>query len=744
MLPDNTFSDTAHIAGFTFPVKTPAPVDKLQDWELGGVGLNDPSQGLMVKVWHCLLEIDRDTGVGSVYVEAPGWPKDFLFSGAGISEVAMAFDQNMNPFIAYMQGADAKIYWYDPTATAMVHTTLPAGSYDLRCSLDDKRQFNVGDSDIILSYIRAGTLYMRYQRDRYAVEYTLKTGIGSTANLVSMAMNAGSRMQWRLRNYARMDDPNALIQVEPFLADVVGDLCRRSGLRPDQFDVNELYDDVVPGLRVASDEGYHEQIDWLRDMFIFDKANIDKKVHFRKRNRDVVARIPYSDLVATSPQTLQATLADEQKLPREININHIDPDGGYAKNKQTAARRSNLVNARKKETIDSQLVLTADQAATVALTKLKMYWGELVDYKFSTTLKYTALTPTCVIEVEDAKGVWHRMQIRERNEDGKIIEWEATQHGGQRVYGSKVYGNALKPPTSTTPGLVGPTRLELLNLPALATREDELGLYIAAAGATAAWSGYQLLYSIDEGTTYTEAFTVTSPSLLGDTLTQLEEEPAGYVYPSSQTVEVLVNYPLQSVSYDQLMLRKNLCVIGDELLQYQTAELLEMVGPLYRYRLSGLLRGRLYMPAETWPAGTRFVFIDGTVVFAPVERAYLGMDLWYKAVSLGHNVDETTPLAYLYEDGVSQREFPVSNVQAVRVGGDVTVSWIGAARFGFDTAPYHSKYFRGYRVKFSNGHTIDTMAEVAVYPAAPAGVTVQVCALNEITGEGPPSPAIPT
>ena len=745
MIPDNDLSDTALISGFSFPVKGPSPEDTLQDWELAGVALNDSSQGLLVKLWHGVLQINKETGVGSVYVEAPSVPLTFLFSGVGITEIALSFDQNMNPFVAYMQGGDAKIYWYDPTVPGMTHTTLPAGCYDLRCTLDDKRRFNVGDSDIVLSYIRAGVLYMRYQRDRYLVEYTLKTGIGSNARLVSMAMNNGSRMQWRLRNYERTDDPNALIQVEPFLADVVFDLCRRSGLKPEQIDVNELYDDVVPGMLVSSEEGYHEQIDWLRDMFMFDKAVYDKKVNWRKRNREPVAWIPYSDLVATSPVALEDKLADEQKLPREININHIDPDGGYAKNKQTAARRSNLVNTRKKETIDSQLVLTADQAATVALTKLKVYWNELIDFKFSTTLKYTRLTVTDVVMVEDAKGVWHRMRLVERDEDGKIIEWQAKQDGGSRAYGTKVYGNALPPPTSTTPGLVGETRFEILNLPALTDASDELGLFLAACGETTAWNGYQLLFSIDQGVTYTEAFSADTPSVIGDTLTKLEAEPAGYTYPSAQTVEVLVNYPLESVSYDQLMMRKNLCVIGDELMQFQTADLIEKIGERFRYRLSGLLRGRFYMEAETWDAGIRFVLIDPTVVFAPVQRSYLGMDLWYKAVSFGHSVDETTPVAYLYDEGISQREFPVSNVEAERDGSNnVTVTWVGAARLGFDTTPYHSKYFRGYRVKFSNGHTIDTMSLTATYNAAPGGVTVQVCALNEITGEGPYSTAIAT
>lgn len=739
MIPENSVSDNSVHAPFSDTVR--GAVEYRTDYETGGVALNDGSEGMQVKLWTLRVVNDYK----EVQVSAPGVPWTTLFTRANVIEQAsLAFDNNMNPFVTFVEESGAAyMYWFDSLDSTQKFSALAGGVVDPRCCVDDRRATQVENSDIVLAYLRAGSLYVRYQRERYQTEHLMQAGLGTAARLVDVGMNRGLRFQWWLRNANPV--AGAAVFVEPFLGDVVKDLCIRSGLSPSQVNVQELYEDFVPGMLVSSEEGYSEQIDWLRDMFMFDKAVYDKKVNWRKRNREPVAWIPYSDLVATSPVALEDTLADEQKLPREININHIDPDGGYAKNKQTASRRSNLVNARKKETIDSQLVLTVDQAATVALTKLKMYWGELVDYKFSTTLKYTRLTVTDVVMVEDAKGVWHRMQLRERNEDGKIIEWEAKQHGGEWVYGSKAYGNALPPPTSTTPGLVGETRFEILNLPALTDGSDELGLFLAACGESTAWNGYQLLFSIDQGATYTEAFSADTPSVIGDTLTQLEAEPEGYSYPSAQTVQVLVNFPLESVSYDQLMMRKNLCVIGDELLQFQTAELIEKIGERYRYRLSGLLRGRFYMPAETWVAGIRFVLIDPTVVFAPVQRSYLGMDLWYKAVSFGHSVDETTPVAYLYDEGISQREFPVSSVEVERDGSNnVTVTWVGAARLGFDTTPYHSKYFRGYRVKFSDGHTIDTMSLTATYNAAPGGVTVQVCALNEITGEGPYSTAIAT
>ena len=746
MLPDDTLSDKAYPSGFNFPVKSAADPDKLQAWELGGVGLNDASTGLMAKLWKGTLEIDKDTNTGYVYVQAPGVPKTLLFSGVGISEIDISFDQNMNPFVAYTQGSDAKIYWYDPTVPGMTHTTLPSGSYNLRCTLDDKRQFNIGDSDIILSYLRAGTLYARYQRDRYSVEYTLKTGCGATAQLVSMAMNRGSRMQWHLRNYANLSDPGALVTAEPYLAEVVMMICRAAGIPPENVDVSELWDETVPGIMISTDDGLDKPIEWLMEIFQFAKQDRDRKIAFINMGREPVARIPYKDLIIGKPQSLKKTTVDETKLPKEISINHIDPTGGFAKNKQTAQRRSNTISAQEKPNVTTQVILTPDQAATAAVLMLKRRWNELFEYEFATRLKYSFVLPGDIVEVEDADGEWHRVFIEERNEDDGEIEFEGRQDAGKRVWGSKLVGNALPDPVSTTPGLAGETRLDIINVSPNRDQDDELGVYIAASGDNSGWSGYTLLVSTDEGQSYVEAFQSSVPCVMGETLTDLLEE-VGYQYQSAQSVEVITNFPLASISYDQLLGNQNRCIIGDEELQFMTATHLGMVGSKYRYRLSGLIRARYNTQPEFWPIGTRFILMDEAIIFLQAQQWMIGTDMYYKAVSFNTSSDETTPLAYLFDDPRSQVEWPPADVKAVRDGSDnVTVTWIDVARLGMDTTPYHSKHITGYRVKFSNGHTIDVGlgVQTATYNSAPPGVTVEVVGLNAITGEGDPSDAIPT
>lgn len=732
MIPEGRLSTTPFPGQFIWPEKQREK--PLVGYHIGGVNISDPSAGLEVKLWT--VSYNKDTN--GVEVSAPGSVTTTLFTAADVEELDIAFDQNMRPIVVYVQAGAAKFYWYDPTIENYTHTNLPAGSKNPRVCMDDTRyQFTSSLSTVIIAYMRAESLMVKYQTDRYTAEHMLQEDCGGT--LVNIGMNH----VWRLQFYIWGATDGAVVASSPFLADVVKDLCLKSGIPSEAIDVSELYNDRVAGLKVSADIGLDTPIDELRKVFFFDKSDFEGQIHFPKRGRDVTARIPYSDLVRGNPESLKKKYVDETQLAREVNISHLDPDGGFARNKQFAIRRSNRVNTQRKRNNDTGVVLTVDQAATAAEVLLRIEWNEQISYEFSTTIKWTDITTADVIEVEDRDGSWHRMRIEERNEDG-TIQWKGKQDAGTRTYAPQRTGNSLPTPISTTPGIIGPTRLEIINVSPQRDQDDELGLYVAACGESSAWTGYTLYYSTDGGLSYTEAYTANVPSIIGETTTDLLDDTS-YEYHGEQTVDVLSNFALASINDDQLLARQNRIIIGDEELQFKTATLLGMVGSLFNYRLSTLVRGRFATEVEPWPAGTRFVVLDESVIFVQLQRTFLGQDITYKAVSLGQSNDEAIPLDYLFDVAYSQTEWLPVSLTAARDGSDnVTVNWIGRARLGTDSHPYHSKYFRGYRVKFSDGHIIDTTDVTATYTSAPVGATVQVCGLNEITGEGPFTAALAT
>lgn len=189
MLPQNRAS-TLPIPGLSQPGDDARSV-LLVDQELGGVAINDASQGLSVQLWTISY-----AGVNVTLTSQSG-SSSVLFSAAAITELALSFDQNMRPTVAYRQGGNVFLRWWDTTEAAYVVTDFGPG-FSPRLCLDDRRPSQIGNSDVIFAYIRSGALYYRQQRDRYEVERMLRNELPPSTRLKSVGMNRNWRLQFEL------------------------------------------------------------------------------------------------------------------------------------------------------------------------------------------------------------------------------------------------------------------------------------------------------------------------------------------------------------------------------------------------------------------------------------------------------------------------------------------------------------------------------------------------------------------
>ena len=157
-----------------------------ESYEWGGVDFADPSEGLISHTWRAWTNgrkiwCQRE---GSAVVRE-------LVNDIAITEVDLTFDQNMQPCLVYKTGEDVKLIWYNSQLDKFVTTQFENLHYP-RVSLDDKRPFNIANSDIIFAYIRAESLYYRIQRERYSVEHLLLDRVGSN-ELIKIGMSENLR-----------------------------------------------------------------------------------------------------------------------------------------------------------------------------------------------------------------------------------------------------------------------------------------------------------------------------------------------------------------------------------------------------------------------------------------------------------------------------------------------------------------------------------------------------------------------
>lgn len=161
----------------------------LVDYERGGAGVGDPSGGLSSHQYRAEL-ID-----GKVMLfrdeESEGTE---LYSHPTATRIALAFDQNMRPHLAFQSPAGMELWWYDSVSGAMTLSTF-TGTSPCLCT-DEKRPALLADSDVILSYKNGSNLCVRVQRERFQTEHVIASDI--PGELVAASMNAALRMQWRL------------------------------------------------------------------------------------------------------------------------------------------------------------------------------------------------------------------------------------------------------------------------------------------------------------------------------------------------------------------------------------------------------------------------------------------------------------------------------------------------------------------------------------------------------------------
>ncbi|UFK09603.1 hypothetical protein [Xanthomonas phage DES1] len=216
MYPEDKLSSQAAPGSFLF--RTRGLLSPMIDYERGGVALRDPSQGLSVKDWKVYIDGN------AIYITDSINPAIQAFAMEGVTEVCLAFDANMNPFVGFVVDGVAMIWWYDSSIPEQIFSIIGEGVSNVRSSLDDNRSIASSYRDIILAYNRNGNLYIRKQRDRYEIEYLQAE---NTPKLDAVGMNSGFRFQFR---YQPLDPFPFMYEWDSYIRYSTGDLCVNASL----------------------------------------------------------------------------------------------------------------------------------------------------------------------------------------------------------------------------------------------------------------------------------------------------------------------------------------------------------------------------------------------------------------------------------------------------------------------------------------------------------------------------------
>lgn len=537
------------------------------------------------------------------------------------------------------------------------------------------------------------------------------------------------------------------------LAAIVADLCRRSGMAEADFDVSRLTD-LVEGYTVASPAPARALIEQLMRGYFFDAVESGGLLKFVPRGGGLAKSIGKEKLVPVEEngetrQLLAVRRVQEVELPQRVHVLYINRTSNYLQGNQSAQRQ--VTPSREAHTLSLPIVFSDQSAKVLAEQWLYHSWVGRTQYECYLGMEHAALEPTDIVDVT-VDGATHRMRVTEamQSRPGVLrLRGVAEDSASYDVY----LPPAVVQSRSQTVVPPGPTRMEMLDLPALPLDDAAQPVSrIALAGTDTQWRGAVVYRSDDGGGTYSQIATADAPAIIGTAVTVLGAGP--YAVPDEAShVDVLLlgEQTLESVPLLAMLNGANLAVLGEEVLQFRDAELLADG----KYRLSGLLRGRLgtEYAISGHVAGERFVLLNGSIAEVVQSPDGIGLSRLYKPVTVGMTLGNTDAVAYAGTGGAWKPYSPV-HVEASRDSeGDIALSWVrrtrigGGWRDGVD-APLREAAER-YEVEVLDGSDVVRVMQVtspeALYSAAmqvadfgtlQGAVAVRVYQMSEVAGRG--------
>jgi hypothetical protein len=526
------------------------------------------------------------------------------------------------------------------------------------------------------------------------------------------------------------------------LRELITRICARAGLDESKIDVSQLPAETeVRGLTITNQYPAFTTLRALSEIYLFDPSNYDGKVHFIPRGAASVATITEDDMLDNEQEIDESKRSDSIQIPRVLHLNYFDVTGGLATNKQTSERAGDRRSIGE-NSLQTPVILNTDEAARAIVINHKvMAEDQKGELKISLPDSFIELVPSDPVVI----------QWQGRSERARITKVE-TQDGyqdyvllrdRQSSYTSLVEGIPPPPSTPPPPSAIGATLIHALDIHILRDSDDAVGLllYFAASGVSPAWTGATIEVSYDSGANYVRSGEVRLSTIMGTLLDALPDHPADFP-DEVNAVRVEIATPdatLESTDLTGLLNRENLALIGDEMIQFASAD---EYSP-GEWDISYFLRGRKGTSAAAHSAGTRFVLLDrDSIAMVPAELTDIGRTLTIRATSFGRTSATGTVINITYQ-GRSQIERAPAYVTAHRAGSDAVVTWQGVGRLGAGALARHGERFDGYRVTFDDGtnpaivvETDDT--ELTQDVSSLSGtITIGVQQLNTLTGAGP-------
>lgn len=506
------------------------------------------------------------------------------------------------------------------------------------------------------------------------------------------------------------------------LGSVIAELLDRTGLDPSMYDVGYLEGKSL-GFLVGQNSTVASVIDELTSNHCFDISNHGGTLNFVPRGTNPVAKL-YSDDLVDGSKTDTLEIEDSISIPRVINVEYMDIDGGLTPDLQTSDRSADM-RAKSETNIKSAETMTADQAKQLAVISHKLAIEEQSGkVECSIPLSHIKLAVADVILLNDKRYRIIESEISSTEQKLTIVP------DRKSAYSTSIKGIPAVKPVDPPEQVVGPTRVVVMDTAVLDDQDDELGVYLAIERTTQTWQGVVIETSIDGGENYDQQDYFDTETIIGELLTPLATHPQAYPDVHNKCrIKVSTKWAdIPQLTLREALNRKGLAFINGELINVMDAE---QVGN-NEWELSYFLRGRKGTQPQTHAVGSQLVFLDiGDYYFVPLKRYDIGRTFTLRITSA--ETEQSQVISYVFTAQGQQERAP-AYLKAQRTGNNMAISWQGVGRLGGGMYVGMGQHFKHYLVTLPNGTQQQTTEQTLNVPYQSGVIKVQQ--VNELTGAG--------
>lgn len=424
------------------------------------------------------------------------------------------------------------------------------------------------------------------------------------------------------------------------LGAIILDLCKRVGLFESDIDVSNL-NNTVSGYVFAHKQDVRSCIELLQKAYSFDIIESEGKIKFILPLGRSILSIEQQELVVeeNKQEVLVFNRLLELDLPKKFEVVYIDKENNYEQNLQMAEYMQ--TSSFEIETINLPIVLDNQTAKNIAEVNLYNSWAERTHYRFCLPLKYINLEPGDIVDIV-INNSFHKVKITNLCIGNNYVLEIGAKSENILTYESDFSESSLDSIFKETSPVVRATEteFEILDIPLLPNSSlTNACVYVAATTSEKGWKGANILYSRDQGLNYYRLSTIIKPAVMGAVYNKLGIGPVTHFDNVNYIIVFLVHGELESVPENNVLNGANLAIVGDEIIQFTKAELIEP----YKYKLSGLIRGCLNTDEEIYnhTEGERFILLDNRIKQIEVPYNFINNNILCRAITIGNDLEDS-------------------------------------------------------------------------------------------------------